>query len=210
MLSTSNGLKGFALFAICSSVLTAQVPSGWGLAGSKPSDYECSLDPTTTYQDQKSVYLKSKPGAEGNGFGTMSQYFDAAQFAGKRVRFSANMKALNIDPHGSEVSWAGLWMRVDDARQGKGDNPKVVAFDNMHQVGVDRALKGTRPWQNYSVILDVPEGATGIGLGVLLAGTGAVWTSGIKVEVVGPEVPVSADNAPRQPKEAPTNLSFEK
>jgi hypothetical protein len=202
MLSLTSSWKSFAVIAVCSSVLPAQVPSGWGMAGSRPADYDCSIDPASMYQGQASVYLKSKPGVETTGFGTMSQYFGATQYAGKRVRFSANIKAEGVDPHGTRASWAGLWLRVD------GENHKVLVIDNMHQTGTDRAITGTRNWQNYSVVLDVAENATGLGMGILLDGAGAVWISGIKFEVVGTEVPVTV--TPRPAQTAPANLGFEK
>ncbi len=59
-------------------------------------------------------------------------------------------------------------------------------MDNMHQTGTNRAITGTRDWQNYAVVLDVDPKATGIGMGVLLSGAGEVWMSGMKFEVVGP------------------------
>jgi hypothetical protein len=206
-----SGFKFLGVAALCLSSLPAQVPSGWGLAGSQRPDYECSIDPTVKYQGLNAVYLKSKPGVQGLGFGTMSQYFNVGQYAGKRVRFSANIKAEGVDPHGSAASWAGLWLRVDDASKGANGNPKVLVIDNMHQTGTDRGITGTRDWANYTVVLDVADNATGIGMGVLLSGTGTIWISGMKFEVVGPEVAVTVHPIqPRPTPDAPTNLGFEK
>ena len=47
----------------------------------------------------------------------------------------------------------------------------VVAFDNTH----DRALRGTRGWQDYEIVLQLPLEATDVSFGVLLSGSGAVW-----------------------------------
>jgi len=194
----NRSLRAVAVAALWASLLPAQMPSGWGLAGSNPGDYECSLDSSTKYQGLPTVYLKAKPDAGLTGFGTMSQYFSAAQYAGKRVRFNAYIKAQGVDPRPSGESWAGLWMRIDDANQkGNSGGPKVLVMDNMHQTGPDRAITGTRDWQNYSVVLDVAPNATGIGLGILLHGAGEVWISGMKVETVGLDVPVTV--APRRP-----------
>ncbi len=69
------------------------------MSGSKPGDYDCSLDPLVTYQGQPAAYMKAKPDAELAGFGTMSQYFSAGQYCRQtEVRFSANIKAQGIDP----------------------------------------------------------------------------------------------------------------
>jgi len=208
-MSLLNGsLKAVVAGALWASLLPAELPSGWAFGG---SDYECSLDSSTKYQGQPVVYLKAKSDAGVKGFGTMSQYFSAAPYAAKRVRFSAYIRAQGVDPRPSGESWAGLWMRVDDTNQpGVRGGPKVLVIDNMHQTGTDRAITGTRAWQNYSVVLDVAPNATGIGLGILLHGAGEVWISGMKVETVGPDVPVTALPYQDSMHNGPTNLGFEK
>jgi hypothetical protein len=169
----------------------AEVPKGWYLAGSKPAEYETSVDNTNTFNGQPSAYLRSKKPEVPEGFGTLMQNFSAAQYIGKRVRFGAFVKSAAVD------RWAGLWMRVD----GKSGQPSL-AFDNMQ----DRPIKGTSGWKEYEVVLDVPEGATGIYFGILLDGPGSVWLSGLKFDVVGPNVPTTG----RTTAQAPTNLNFEK
>ncbi len=176
--------------------LAAAVPTGWSLAGTNPQGYDCSIDPTASYNGQPSTYLKSKGAQATNRFGTMMQSFSAAPYAGKRLRFSANLKSENVEVSG------GLWMRVDDDvhLDPKTGKATPLAFDNMH----DRPIKGTTIWRNYSVVLDAPERATTIYIGLLLDGSGALWINGIKLEVVGPDVPVTDKPT------APVNLGFEK
>jgi hypothetical protein len=166
------------------------VPEGWLLAGSNPRNYETGLDPQASYHGFPSAYLKAKPSAM-EGFGTLMQEFSAGRYAGKRVRLRASVKAEEV------ADWAGLWMRVD-----KGST--MVSFDNM----MDRPIKGTTPWQNYEVILDVPQDATGIAFGILLNKSGSVWLNSVKFESVGLDVPATA-NAPARLPEGPTNLNFE-
>jgi hypothetical protein len=166
------------------------VPEGWALAGSNPRNYETAVDPQASYHGLPSAYLKAKQSAM-EGFGTLMQEFGASQYAGKRVRLSASVKADEVG------DWAGLWMRVD-----KGT--KAVSFDNM----MDRPIKGTTTWQNYEVILDVPQDATGIAFGILLNKSGSVWLNSVKFESVGLDVPTTAKAAMRLP-EGPTNLNFE-
>jgi hypothetical protein len=61
------------------------------------------------------------------------------------------------------------------------------------------------------VVLDVPNDAQGVFFGVLLTGGGAVWASGLRLEVVPPTVAVTAPAAttaePCGPS-APVNLDF--
>jgi hypothetical protein len=167
-------------------------PQGWSMAGSKPANYETGVDSQASYHGFPSAYLKAKPSAmEGEGFGTLMQQFSASQYAGKRVRLRASVKAEGVD------DWAGLWMRVD-----KGSTS--VGFDNMQ----DRPIKGTTTWQDYDVVLDVPQDATLIAFGILLSKSGSVWLNGVKFETVGADVPTTA-KAPKQLPEAPANLNFE-
>ena len=160
-------------------------PRGWFLAGNKPASYNTGVE---TDAGRASAYLKSKdPAIE--GFGTLMQMFDAQQYLGKRVRFSGSVKAEGVQ------KWAGLWMRVDKQRDS-------VAFDNMQ----GRPIKGTTGWQSYTVVLDVPQDATAIALGILLDGTGAVWLNNVSLEVVGTDVATTGKQMPK----APANLGFEK
>ena len=170
--------------------LTAAVPEGWMIAGSQPAKYEASVDTTVLYEGHRSAYLKSKEQVTG-GFGTLMQSFDARNYLGKRVRFSAVVKTEDVQ------SWAGLWMRVDKGSQ-------TVEFDNMQ----NRPLKGTAGWKKFEVVLDVPQDATGIFFGVLLDSMGEVWLSDLKFEVVGTDVPTT-DIRPKPLRSGPVNLDFQ-
>jgi hypothetical protein len=165
-------------------------PEGWLLAGSNPLNYETGIDPQASYNGFPSAFLKAKQSAM-EGFGTLMQEFGASRYAGKRVRLRASVKAEEV------ADWAGLWMRVD-----KGST--MVSFDNM----MDRPIKGTTTWQNYEVILDVPQDATGIAFGILLNKSGSVWLNSVKFESVGSDVPTTA-KPPARLAEAPANLNFE-
>src|SRR5262249_18588706 len=142
-------------------------------------------EPGASYAGLPSTYLRSKEGIQTTGFVTLMQQFNATKYLGKRVRLSANLKSDDVK------EWGGLWMRVDDTDHPQDGYPSVLAFDNMHNGPKDRSIKGTTGWHNYSVVLDVPESATGINIGFLLSGPGALWANGIKVEVVGSDVPVT-------------------
>ncbi len=55
----------------------------------------------------------------------------------------------------------------------------------------DRPIKGTSEWKKYDVVLDVPSNSAAINFGILLAGTGEVWVSNLKFEVVDDSVPTT-------------------
>jgi hypothetical protein len=188
-----KSLIGLGVLVAGSLALYAEVPKGWFMAGSKPTEYESSVDTGNAYAGQPSAYLRSKKSAAQDGFGTLMQNFSAEQYVGKRVRFSAFVKSDSIE------SWAGLWMRVDGK---SGQQP--LAFDNMQ----DRPVKGTSAWQNYEVVLDVPAGATGIFFGILLDGPGTVWMNSAKFEEVATSIPTTGKI--QAPAPGPTNLGFDK
>jgi beta-lactamase regulating signal transducer with metallopeptidase domain len=167
-----------------------KAPAGWFLAGSKPASYHTGVDREAVRDGQPSAYLAASM-AKTDGFGTLMQQINAANYAGKRVRLRAAVKAQDVS------DWAGLWMRVDNGAAS-------VAFDNMQ----NRAIKGTQSWNSYDVVLDVPQDATGISFGILLSGGGEVWMNGVTVEVVGAETPVTASKPIQTLPTTPVNLSF--
>jgi hypothetical protein len=175
--------------AVCVLVAHASVPRGWFLAGTKPAEYEAGVDADQLHQGHASAFLKSRA-LSVDGFGTLMQSVRAERYIGKRVRLSGLVKSREV------MSWAGLWMRVDKGKD-------IVAFDNMQ----DRPIKGTTDWHRYDVVLDVPADSTGISFGILLDGTGKVWLSGTKFDVVGAAVP-STDASDRKIPDNPVNLDF--
>jgi hypothetical protein len=171
------------------SVLSANVPRGWFMAGTKPAEYEAGIDSEQTYQGQGSAFLKSKrPSVD--GFGTLMQSINAAQYKSNKVRLSGLVKSEEV------TDWAGLWMRVDKGTE-------QLALDNMQ----NRPIKGTTGWQRYYVVLDVPKDATGISFGILLSGPGQVWLNSTKFEIVGLDVPATGVREKSLP-DKPVNLEF--
>jgi hypothetical protein len=192
LLPTSPLVRVLAVLVIVAAscvILCAAAPEGWMIAGSQPTKYESGIDASILYVGHRSAFLKSKEAT--GGFGTLMQSFDAKNYLGKRVRFSAAVKTEDVQ------SWAGLWMRVDKGSQ-------TIEFDNMQ----NRPLKGTASWKKYDVVLDVPQDSTGIFFGILLDAAGEVWLSDVKFEVVGTEVPTTGIR-PTQAKSGPVNLDFE-
>ena len=188
-------LKVAVIVTLSAVALCAAVPRGWYLAGSKPQDYQAGVN-DAQYNGHRAVYLQSIATAP-TGFGTLMQDFRADDYAGKRVRFSAMLKAESV------ADWAGIWMRID--KSAGASSPRTLVLDNMH----DRPLKGTEDWKSYQVVLDVPNDATGIFFGVVLNGSGNVMMSDAKIETVGLDVPPTAKPLPEQPRPAaPTNLDF--
>ena len=149
----------------------------WFVDGGNPDSYEAGIDSHAMHNGHASARLRSKERAV-KGFGTLTQFLPTDKYRGKRVRFSGFARSQEVE------DWTGLWMRVDKGRD-------RVAFDNMQE----RPIRGTTSWQQYEVVLDVPQDATGIFFGVLLAGPGTVWLNGVNFEVVGPDVPTTGKSS---------------
>jgi len=162
---------------------------GWGLWGSNPGDYTIDIDPNMTQHGAASTSLGSRV-PDPQGFGTLARTFVPDPYRGARLRMRGMVKADAVD------NWAGLWMRVD------GPQKQILSFDNMQ----GRPITGTRDWQPYDIVLDVPQESTLLAFGILLAGKGHVWLSDVTFETVGQDVPTTDTMAlPDQMQ----NLDFE-
>lgn len=171
------------------------VPGGWIKAGSHPAEYEVGTDSVTHHGGRFSGYVKAA-GNDLHGFGTLMQTVAPGQYLGKRVRLSAFVKADRV------TDWAGVWLRVDGPVEG--NQPKVLAFDNMQ----GRPIKGTADWARIEIVLDVPSEAKDMAFGILLSRDGEVWLDDLKFEVVPTSVPVTSRSG--QMPSGPSNLDFEK
>ena len=160
-----------------------------------------SRDETEKHGGKASGCVRST-GDGADGFGTLTQWFRADDYRGKRIRMTAYVKTSELEGK------AGLWMRID------GKEKTGLAFDNM----MERPVKGTTDWKKYEVVLDVPAEAEEIFFGFLVAGKGRGWVDDIKFEVVNNDVPTTAlelkpmdrqrELTKEVPKE-PTNVDFE-
>jgi hypothetical protein len=167
----------------------AELP-GWWRAGSNPAGYQVGIDRAITHAGKASARLASVP-PDPTGFGSLMQVASADKFRGKRVRMTGWVKADNVKRS------AGLWMRVDGPTQ---DPKQALAFDAMN----GRKIIGTRAWQRYEIVLDVPNDAADIAFGATLSGAGAIWVDDIRFEEVGRDVPTTVPPPP-----PPQNLDFE-
>ena len=78
---------------------------------------------------------------------------------------------------------------------------QIIALDNMY----NRFVAGNTDFTMYDIVLDIPDSASSICIGARLNGAGQIWFEGLKVEVVGNDVPVTSSDL-----KEPTNLDFNK
>ena len=161
----------------------------WWKTGAAPNDYEFGLA-EETFQGQPVASLRSIVQLT-RSFGAFCQTIAAEDYRGKRIRFSAALKANNVTG-----GWGGLWLRVEGPRL-----DETLAVDTME----DRPLVGTTDWQQHAIVLDVAAAAATISFGAGLSGQGELLVSQLAFEEVGSEVPVTA--GPHRPRH-PQNLDF--
>jgi hypothetical protein len=152
------------------------IPESWFKNGESPAKDQCLAGIDSELEDTGSPNLTLKCTESVGGFVGIMQSFDADNYLGKRLRFSALVKSEGI-----ENGWGGLWMRIDDHGR------RSSAFDNMQ----NRPIKGTTDWARYSVVLDVSDEASGIFFGTLMIGKGQLWIKDLKLEPVGRETPTT-------------------
>lgn len=171
-----------------------EMPNDWFKAGNAPSQYDMGIDKGAGPNGNNAATIKSID-KKINGFGTLMQMSDAGKYHGKRVRMSGYLKAKNV------ASWASFWFRVDGPSTNK--TGKSLSFDNME----NRSIKGTTAWTKYEIVLDVPDSATNLAYGALIAGTGQIWFTDISFEIVSNSVPTTDM---LNTKNEPSNLDFSK
>jgi hypothetical protein len=181
--------------------LTSGVPPGWVFTGTSLDDYNLDYDTTFFRNGSRSISLLSTSALPGK-FASLQQSIEASAYAGKRVRFSAYVRANRVR------KWAGIWMRADTPTL------QSAAFDDMF----DRKIEGSLDWHRYQIVLDIPPEADYICYGIALHGTGQVWIDDCALEIVGGSVettgtwrPSSEHQSSRDPffQDDPFNMDFE-
>lgn len=166
----------------------------WLITGTAPDKYKTGIDRTVFHTGTASAFIQSEEEEfVPDEYATIMQQFRAERFLGKRVRFSAFVKALEVE------GWAGLWLRLD------GKFSVTLKLDNMQ----NRPIKGTINWNLYSCVLDVSEETELINIGILLTGKGRVWLDDVSFQEVDRTIPVTDFDIQKKYPDYPENLDFE-
>lgn len=174
------------------------LPEGWMLTGNRPENFDCGRDSTLICDGIHPLVLRRREAAPETeaGFATIMQAFEADQYRGTKVRFSASLKSEGCD------DCVTIWLRADSlTRTG-------VAFTNLEEFGIGEPggpVTGTTDWTERSIVLAIPENANEIAMGFLTRGSGAGYAAGFSLETVADDVPVTVKG--RQAT-GPVNLSL--
>lgn len=205
-----------ALALSASGADTLRQPNGW-LAGASFSwpggkTHEAGVAPESENSGQRALTVKSVGERKPHDIGSISQ--GLMGYAGKRVRFSAQVMTAGVD------RWGGLVVGTDFL--------PIYLLPTSPDGADARGAPGCPGWCDVSVVADIPADSNGVAnVGLALVGSGQVWARAFKLEIVGQEVPVTqqrfgteaaaafealvAENQARMrksPPTAPQNLSL--
>ena len=202
-------LKHLSAFFLAATALLSSLaagaqalPEGWYVYSPRKGEYQSARTMDVKRSGSAAGTISRLTGSDEN-FETLMQGVEAKPFRGKRIRFAAWLRT-------ADVSSAQLWLRIDSATNS-------LAMDNM----TDRSIKGTTDWQEYEVILDVPDSAVHLAYGVMLSGKGTVYIDDLSLEVYSglsksttthdeKLMSGSTFTSMRRVESTPSNLGFEK
>lgn len=169
-----------------------QAPPGWSLGGVNLDAYSGGIAPGETHLDRPVFRLRNA--TRENGHATLSQVLSAEAYKGKRVRYAGWLRTGNVD------GTATIFMGSSDR------NRQYLSFNNLEHLAREGVLHGTCGWSHRAIVMNIPEDAVTVNIGFTLVRGGEAWFSGLGLDIVGPEVPVTAND--EEEKDAPANLDF--
>ncbi len=127
------------------------------------------------------------------GYAALTQTFAAGDLRGRRIRLAGRLLTEDAEKIEIVVS-AVIGDEADIARMALGDGSR----------------SGTVDWRRYEMVVDIPDGAQRLVVGIQTTGTGTVWVRDFSLEVVDGAVPVTADASRwTMPQRRPANTSFD-
>jgi len=158
-------------------------PPGWSFTN--PENYEVSLVKKEGGEGVIPLIRSRRPKTQ--GFAELMQSMDAAAYRGKRIQLSAILKSKDVELSGN------VFARISG-------NKSEELFTRKS----DPSLSGTREWNRYTIVFDVPENSSEIAIGLMLQGGGSIWADKFSFDVVD----AGAQKA-RVETKASLNLGFE-
>jgi|SRR5262245_47548213 len=191
-------------------VALSEFPAGWNALlpperDGKP-EYSIFVDRKMKHDGKVSCCIRSE--LVDSESAILMQTFKADDYRGKRLRMTAFVKTEEVKSKLTDGGGAGLMLSAHGEKKGN------LVADHM----LTRRIMGTTNWSRWALVLDIPEDTAMIAFGMSFPGTGKVWVSDFRFEVVGKDVNTTADTIPQfdvtrgQLKDLPRkpiNLDFE-
>jgi hypothetical protein len=140
--------------------------SAWQLNAQRTDHYEVSRDQKITFEGKPTARLQTN--VETADLGSLYQSIDAQPYRGKRIRYATSAKVQGVE------EWTGLWLRIEGAFI------PFLAYADTHDVN----LRDNREWTRLTIVIDVPEAAETIHLGLAQEGPGTSWFGPVSIETV--------------------------
>jgi hypothetical protein len=146
--------------------------------------HEGGVAPETEQSGQRALTVRSLGKREPHEIGSISQYVFG--YAGRRIRLAAQVKTSGVD------GWAGLVVS-----QGYTPLP-YLAYSATPASTPPLGAAGCTDWCEVSVVADIPAGADSeapgvVNVGLAVVGSGQAWARSLRVEAVGPDVPLTTE-----------------
>lgn len=173
-----------AVAVSASSADELRKPAMWMASASfawpQGATHEAGVAPETEADGHRALTVKPIGKRTALEIGSIGQY--AFGYVGKRVRFSAQVKASGVD------GWAGLVVSSSFAPLPYQPGSPYIAPEFAA-----RGAAACPQWCDVSVVADIPAGSDGVAnVGLALMGNGQVWARAFKLEVVGSDVPLTS------------------
>jgi hypothetical protein len=168
-----------------------RMPTNWyGFQWATPADfrlkvpgsktYEIGIDPTSDASDMPSLTIRSLVAQIAGPVNLAAAQQVIAGYHGKRVRFSAQVRAEGVR------GWGGIYL-------GPGDlvlMPRIsVAEPGIEaELPAGAVVPADGSWHEASVVVDMPDDEDSMNFGLALVGEGQVWARNLQFQVVGPDV----------------------
>lgn len=149
-------------------------------------DYTLGTDTSVKHSGSASVHVRATDLTLKNiprQYAYISTRVRADIFRGKRVRFSAYLRSQD------RQAQAGLWMWVPGIIDGRPTDPSLpMAWDSTFTL---RNVHDTTDWTKIEIVLDIPQQASYLLLGMQASTVGQEWMDDAQLEVVGTDVPTT-------------------
>lgn len=158
-----------------------------------PPPYEWKVDEDPN--GSRSLLLKSSRRAGDSSRAFLWQRADVASFRGRKVCFSAKLRAKDLSGRGSLY----LLVSGSDTISGK---ESIQRYDDM----TDRHIQGTTDWTDAEITIDIPQSADQMEIGIFIQGTGSLKMA--KPSIGISSIEKACTDRSLNLLEHPTNLSF--
>ncbi len=139
---------------------------GWSIEGHARRAYQAEVDPDVVREGHPTIRLHPTVDT-GGAYATYMTSLDARPFRGRRAHASVWVRTQGVTARGD------VWLRVQGS-ESPPDGPGLAT-------SITR-LPPNGDFTRYELLVDVPESASTVQLGLGLGGPGMLWMDGVSVE----------------------------